>query len=342
VIDLHLIQKTTSLAQLGEAACRLLTGRTITCPAIEIAIGGSPDNLITRSAGHCRFSRSRRPRCTNVTLKPLQYPNLSEQLPDSLKTMNVPCPSEPLAAPRKHSGIAGGKRKTRAFTLVEMLVVVSIILLVAVVALPGIASLSKSAARRSSASLVMGAMDGARALAVSQSANCFIVFANGNSAIPANYRYRAFAVFQETYVPVPVGSAAAPYHLLMVQPWTLLPEGVCFRPDGAGADGPTVFSAPTRNIFCKPAKDDIQLPCIPFTSVGTVDQAPNAETTPPNTPITPEQARVKLFEGFIDAAGNPVTTNAAKSLADETITVSLFTGRAKRDEVKTKETNAPS
>jgi prepilin-type N-terminal cleavage/methylation domain-containing protein len=259
--------------------------------------------------------------------------------------MKAPGPRRPETVGGEHSGIRGGSSQTSAFTLVEMLVVVSIILIVAVVALPAITSLSKSASRRSAVSLVMAALDQARAQAVAQSGKCFFVFANddaklvfstGENQPPADYRYRAFAVFQEVYIPPQPGAsaeeAANPYRLLPVRAWTLLPEGVSFRPDEAprNDDSPppprTIFtgkkSEPAKRFYCQPAKVEVELPYIEFNATGAVEN-----------PKLAEFARVKLFEGYVDANGNAVATNAARTLAEETIALSLYTGRAKREEI---------
>ncbi len=232
-----------------------------------------------------------------------------------------------MAGRRKHSGIAGGSSQASAFTLVEMLVVISIILVVAVVALPAVNSLSKSASRRSAASQVMAALDQARTQAIAQAANCYFVFADDDAKLPESYRYRAYAVFQETYEP---GSQL--YLKTMVRPWALLPEGVAFRPrvtptaDGKVLGGLTIFNAPKaepkEEFYCKPAGKDLRLPFIKFNSFGAVAY-----------PVGAAYARVKLFEGFIAADGSDVSTNAARRIADETITVALFTGRAKREEL---------
>lgn len=238
--------------------------------------------------------------------------------------------------------MTGGSSQTSAFTLVEMLVVVSIILIVAVVALPAITSLSKSASRRSAVSLVLTALDQARAQALVQSANCYFVVANGDPKLvftsaegkpPDDYRYRAFAIFQEVYIPPQAGAAPAdaarPYLMLPIRPWTLLPAGVAFRPDeapttdGTPAPPKTIFNASVlkQNFFCQPAKADVELPYIKFNPTGAIE-----------SPTVADFARVKIFEGYVDANGAAITTNAARTLADETITLSLFTGRAKREE----------
>jgi type II secretory pathway pseudopilin PulG len=226
-----------------------------------------------------------------------------------------------------------------------MLVVVSIIMIVAVVALPAITSLSKSASRRSSVSLVMAALDQARAQAVGQSATCYFVLANGDNRLvvtesadkpPADYRYRAFAIYQEVYIPPPAGTppadAARPYHLLPIRQWTLLPEGVSFKPDPAPkpgdtvAEDPTIFSQPTPTtpvtFFCQWAKAELALPYLKFNSTGAIEEPTDARF-----------ARLKLFEGYVASNGAAVATNAAKSFGDETVVLSLFTGRAKRQEV---------
>lgn len=227
-----------------------------------------------------------------------------------------------------------------------MLVVVSIILLVAVVALPGITSLSKSAARRSSVSLVMSALDQARAQAVGQSATTYFVFANGDNRLvfandngksTSDYRYRAFAVFQEVYIPPQAGAPSTtpvkPYQLLPIRPWTLLPDGVSFRPDELPQDGdktprertilnPAARPAVPVKFYCQPARAELELPFIKFNATGSIDE-----------PTLAEFARVKLFEGFVNQNDVAITTNAAKAMADETIVLSLFTGRAKRQEV---------
>lgn len=260
--------------------------------------------------------------------------------------MNVSGPGRPRAVGRQHSGIAGGSSPAGAFTLVEMLVVVSIILVVAVVALPAINSLSKTASRRSAVSLVMSALDQARAQAVSQSANVYFVFANGDSRLSfsndggkstTDYRYRAFAIFQEVYIPpqtsTPSATPVQPYQLLPIRPWTLLPEGVSFRPDDRPRDDDK--NPPARTIlnkdampatpvefYCQPANANLKLPFIKFNATGAIDE-----------PTVAEFARVKLFEGYVTTNDAAITTNAAQGMADETIVLSLFTGRAKRQEV---------
>jgi hypothetical protein len=188
----------------------------------------------------------------------------------------------------------------------------------------------------------MAALDQARAQAIAQSANCYFVFANDNNRLmvthaagdpPEDYRYRAFAVYQEVYIPPPAGTdpavAARPYHLLPVRPWTLLPAGIAFKPPPPARAGtsnpeaPTVFSAPQpatpMKFFCQWANAELELPFIKFNATGAIDE-----------PAEAKHARVKLFEGYVDANGEAVATGSGKSFSDETVVLSLFTGRAKR------------
>jgi hypothetical protein len=43
---------------------------------------------------------------------------------------------------------------------------------------------------------------------------------------------------------------------------------------------------------------------------------------------------VRLFEGFVDAAGTVIMTNAGREQAEESVVLSPITGRAHREEAR--------
>jgi prepilin-type N-terminal cleavage/methylation domain-containing protein len=211
-------------------------------------------------------------------------------------------------------------RSNRAFTLVELLTVIAIIATVTAFSIPAVTSLSKSSARQTAASLVLSAFDQTRSLALAQSGTFYLVFADKNMAIPNQpsalgqpYSYRSFAIFQESY-----NATFQKYERFAVTGWTTLPAGVAFKPDIANSD--TIYSAPlNETFFAKPVGQEVQLPCFKFNSLGALDE-----------PATASLAQIRIFEGFVDPTGAITETNPALTEAEEVISVSLVTGRAKR------------
>jgi prepilin-type N-terminal cleavage/methylation domain-containing protein len=243
----------------------------------------------------------------------------------------------PGSASRPRRGVE--RRGASAFTLIELLVVMSILLLVAVVALPSVSHLSKAAARRAAVTQSMGILDQARAIALSQGNTVYVVFANGDAAIPEAYRYRSYAVFREVYYPehrnyVPSDSKtgrAEPYLIELVRPWTKLPDGVAFKPAGSTS---SVFDGPTAKFPFRIAQhggttqeQQVTVPYLRFSAMGLLEQQGGE-------PWIAGLARVRLFEGFVDASGTAVMTNAGRQDAEEMVVLSPVTGRAHREEAK--------
>ena len=88
-------------------------------------------------------------------------------------------------------------RDLRAFTLIELLTVVSIIAVMLAASLPAVNAISKSSGRKAAVSNVMNALEQARALAIRDGRATYVVFMTNTSA-PDNYRNKAYAVFEDT------------------------------------------------------------------------------------------------------------------------------------------------
>jgi prepilin-type N-terminal cleavage/methylation domain-containing protein len=205
--------------------------------------------------------------------------------------------------------------RCRGFTLIEIIAVLAVLAIVFAVSLPAVTSLSKSSSRRAAATLVLSTLDQARAMALSRNGTYYLALADGNKDWPENYRCRAFAIYEEVFNPA---NTAKPYQQLPVTGWTQLPAGVAFQP---AAD--TVFqSAMDANVtfYCQSAGKEMNTPYFKFNSLGAVE-----------VPTDATKARLRIFEGFFDAAGQPVATNRATA-AEEVLLVSLVTGRARRVE----------
>lgn len=220
--------------------------------------------------------------------------------------------------PKSYSGIAGRfishwsdrclPMRSSAFTLVEVVTVMSIIIVAVALAVPAVTSLSKGSGRQAAVSTVIAALDQARSLAISQSINHYVVFADNNALLPEAYRCKAFAIFAEHYIP-----ESEAYDLAPVGNWTILPTGMVFHPDK------TVLSAEKKSFYCAPAGGEkIELPCFKFNEIGALE-----------LPTSPDLSRVRVFEGTFATNGAAVATNQAETTAPQIIDVSPVTGRAK-------------
>lgn len=220
----------------------------------------------------------------------------------------------PSGAHRRWSGAGREARTGRrgAFTLVETLAVMAVLAVLAAVTLPAVSSLSRNSSRRSAVNLVLSTLDQVRGMAITQNGNFFLALADSNPDWPENYRSRSFAIFQEEYQ-----SKTGRYNILPVTGWTVLPEGISFKPD---AD--TIFAnTTTETFYCQPASKELKLVFFKFNTTGSLDEPANSTF-----------ARLRLFEGTLNKAGNVVSTNNAKQAREEVVTLSLTTGRAKREE----------
>ena len=199
-----------------------------------------------------------------------------------------------------------------AFTLIEMLVVIGVISILLVAVTPAVNSLSKSNRGKAAVSNFMNAVEQARSLAITSGSATYIVFADGASATPDQYRARSFIVFQDrNFVPVAVSK------------WYYLPPGISFQPD-------TGLLAP---------QDPLRPPLILFDCPGTISPGtpialPYLKFDPSGMVLIPSVATnlfVKFFSGYVDSSGNSIFTDKTQQTTGDLdqVSISQLTGRPK-------------
>jgi prepilin-type N-terminal cleavage/methylation domain-containing protein len=204
-------------------------------------------------------------------------------------------------APR-NPGMWGGKRRGRlprllGFTVLEMLVVITIIGFLAAVAMPHLAGMSKSNAMTTATQQMLNDVGLARQMAMSHRTTVYMVFVSTN-AFPANsaptndlsaytnlmlHQYSAYALFSARSVGDQPGRSIPQY----LTSWKTLPDGVFF-PVYMFNTNPSVIALYTTNTLSGRRN---YFPVIPFPLI------------PPN-PISVPFPGVDAF-----VAGNPFTVN---------------------------------
>ena len=207
--------------------------------------------------------------------------------------------------------------RCRAFTLVELLVVIVIISILLVAVIPAVNSLSKSSGGKAAVSNFMNTVEQARSLAITSGAATYVVFADEtltstDLTTPDKYRAKAYIVFQEkNFIPVAISK------------WYFLPIGMSFLP------GPDTASAGLLK-----AKD----PLIKFSCPGSVNSTPIALPFlkfDPNGMVTlptdPNIMFVKFFSGSVDSSGTSSFTDSTQKTSGklDQVTISRLTGRAR-------------
>ena len=113
----------------------------------------------------------------------------------------------------------------RAFTLVEMLIVMIIMLIALGALIPAVTSLSKSNGRQAATSNLIGAIEQARAEAINSGQPTYVVFPTTLSSTDPNlvqrYSYHSYAIFQDDPL-----NPTTPKQL---SGWKTLPTGVSLR-----------------------------------------------------------------------------------------------------------------
>src|SRR5437773_9443057 len=183
----------------------------------------------------------------------------------------------------------------RAFTLVEMLVVLGMIVILLSAVMPVVTSLSKANGRKAAMANLLGGIEQARAEAINTSQATYVVFptfgAGATQSTLDRYNYKSYAIFED--------NAANPGSVKQVTPWKALPTGVGLRATGTAAlanlaDSASLNPAPTFS-FTPDTGTTPTFRCLKFNSNGEVG-APAANVL------------LGVFEGYVSngtEVGNP-------------------------------------
>src|SRR5437660_1292650 len=113
----------------------------------------------------------------------------------------------------------------RAFTLIEMLVVLGMIVILLSAVVPVVTSLSKANGRKAAMANLLGGIEQARAEAINTSQASYVVFPTFGAGTAQGtldrYNYKSYAIFED--------NAANPGSVKQVTPWKALPTGVALR-----------------------------------------------------------------------------------------------------------------
>ena len=217
-----------------------------------------------------------------------------------------------------------------AFTLVELLVVMGVISLLLVAVLPAFKGLGRATAQRGAVGTMLGVLDRARMMAISDGMSTYVVFAcpaaGSTSSFKPDLLGTAYAIYEDhdniSFTPE------------QRTPWVKLPTNVALKmKDDDGQHGAVTTKAPgdqdptftvSSGALASGTSASMQLPYWKFDGTGAVVNVQDAR-----------YLRVLMFPGVISASGAEIPTQNstggtqnANALFYE-IDVNAATGRAK-------------
>ena len=220
----------------------------------------------------------------------------------------------------------------RGFSLVELLLVMTVIVILIAVAGPALRGLLGSDNRKAAVSQLMGALEQARATALEKGVNVFVGFAASDFPDPS-WRFNRFLIFRE-YSDALDGPAGGnrPLYLALTK-WQSLPQGMVLGNPADLTTPPQIGDSLslTGNHGLPPAVDSTgnvstysNLEVVSFNSAGVI-QKPAAATELQNG--------IYPIQGFYRADGrNQVETRKRQpgtDLAYDRIQLARYTGRAR-------------
>src|SRR6266567_2264952 len=200
----------------------------------------------------------------------------------------------------------------RAFTLVEMLVVLGMIVILLSAVVPVVTSLSKANGRKAAMANLLGGIEQARAEAINTSQASYVVFPTFGAGTAQStldrYNYKSYAIFED--------DAANPGSVKQLTGWKSFPIGVALRAAGTAALSNLADPAtltPSVAFSFAPDPSAAPLKCFKFNSNGEV-QAPAGNVL------------LGIFEGYVNGSEVATTKDgSANPSAVEYIMVSQFT-----------------
>ena len=205
-----------------------------------------------------------------------------------------------------------------------------IIVIMLAALLPAVRGLSTSASRRGAVGTLLGALDRARMMAVSDGLATYVVFAvptGDGSQLRKDLWGRAYAIYEDhdniSFTPE------------QRTPWMQMPQGMALKINSNGTQFTSVtnrvlqagsdpaFPITSGALATAGAAASVRLPYWKFDSTGQVDEQ------------TSVYLRMLIFPGLIDASGNEVSTQntggngSTSQMILEEIDINSATGRAK-------------
>ena len=212
----------------------------------------------------------------------------------------------------------GSRSKPGAgFTLVELLVVMGIIAILLVATIPAMKSLSTSNGRKVTASLLLGEIEQARALAIKDRRPSYVAFAAqptdasssiSDTTILDRYFYHSAAIYEED----PSDNTKK----IQVTPWKVFPTGVSLRTEISFSGSKGAWTSSDFAFTPSGTGASENFPYIKFDESGAL-AAPSPSASGP--------ILLRFFEGFVSGTYEKPTSKANK---DETISIARTTGRA--------------